>query len=114
MSSLKLQLVISHIEEKAFVVQNYLAGPSILPRNDPFRLSLKRNIVPVMKAASKFIFDSGSDRNKATRDAILDTASNMVDAGLFHLPHSTVWIEDPFENENLQPNQWHFYLCTEE
>jgi hypothetical protein len=41
-----------------------------------------------------FIFNSGEDNEKEEIEAFHETAREMMEADLFHLPYTQIWIED--------------------
>jgi hypothetical protein len=67
--------------------------------------------------AEKFVFDSGMSGNDGEEQVFRETAVNMMEAGLFHLPYPEMWIEDPFEilggGEGGQQESRYMYLCEE-
>lgn len=85
----------------------FLAEPS-----DKRRVAALSPLLPLIHRAEKFIFDSGSDQDERTVMAVRQTAVNMQEAGLFHLPHKITWIEDPYED--APDEKRNFYLATED
>lgn len=85
--------------------------PFIADKSDKHRRALVEKWLPMMHRSQKFIFDSGSDRDERTTQAVRTTAVDMMEMGLFHLPYSTVWIEDPFDRD---PDETRNYYLAEE
>ena len=85
--------VLDHLTNKAIVWCDL---------TDPYSLRRARSsaaaLAPQMERAEKFIFDSGTDNDHDFVGAVRETALEMMQAGLFHLPHPVTWIEDPFES----------------
>jgi hypothetical protein len=71
-------------------------GIQTLPPGHENRPSLAASFRPMIHQAGKFVFDSGSDADDDTTQAVRDTAFAMLEDGRFHLPYPTTWIEDPF------------------
>lgn len=72
--------------------------PYIPEHNDPTRKRLLQPLLVKIHQAEKFVFDSGQDHDEEQVMAVRETAVNMIEAGLFHLPFPTIWVEDPFED----------------
>jgi hypothetical protein len=85
-------------------------GIRALPAGNKNRRALASTFRPMLHQAGKFIFDSGSDADGDTTQAVKETVIAMLEDGRFHLPYPTTWIEDPFEND---PEQRNFYLAYE-
>jgi hypothetical protein len=62
---------------------------------DPDAQALK----PRLERAIKYIFESEGDVDRETVQNIHLTSEEMIDAGLFHLPFPSIWIEDPWFDE---------------
>jgi len=76
---------------------------------------------PRFEASEKFIFKSEGDLERETVKQIHLTSEEMIDAGLFHLPFPSVWIEDPWDQSVIAllrsvgaPEGRHFWYCEEE
>lgn len=78
---------------------------------DPLREKIVLPLLGHIHQSQKFIFDSGSDQDERTTLAVRETTVNMIEAGLFHLPHPIIWVEDPYE-ENPEHYR-NFYLAME-
>lgn len=97
-----------HMERKDILLAPPSGLPFVIGKKSKHRPS---HLLPWMHQAKKFIFDSGSDKDEQTTAAVRETAVNMMEAGLFHLPHPITWIEDPFEDN---PEMRFYYLCKED
>jgi hypothetical protein len=87
-------------------------GVRSLPPGDKNRQVLASTFRPMLHQSGKFIFDSGSDADGETTQAVKETAFAMLEDGRFHLPFPTTWIEDPFETEPAG-EQRNYYLAYE-
>lgn len=67
-------------------------------------------LLPKLHRAEKFVFDTGLAGNEAEEMVFRETAVNMLEAGIFHLPFPEIWLEDPFEGSNLR----YMYFCEED
>lgn len=77
---------------------------------DQVRQELMKDVIPRIHQSQKFIFDSELDADPQTKEAIRETANNMIEAGIFHLPHNLIWLEEQFiTHEKVKT----FYLCEE-
>lgn len=85
--------------------------PFVADKSDKGRRALVEKWLPMMHKAQKFVFDSGSDRDEQTTQAVRTTAVDMMAMGLFHLPYPIVWIEDPFDRD---PDETRNYYLAEE
>lgn len=111
MQKLQLHLpdLLDHLAHREIII----VSPDGIPRTLSPKSPARANLAPIAKAlplAEKFIFDSGSDQDDRTVNAVRDTAVEMMHAGFFHLPHPVTWIEDPFED---RPSMRNYYLCME-
>jgi hypothetical protein len=104
---LHLPLLMEHLESRDILVAPSTGLPFVVGRKD----KRPTHLLPLLHRAEKFIFDSGQDRDPETTAAVHETAINMLEAGLFHLPHNVTWIEDPFEHT---PEMRYYYLCKED
>lgn len=86
--------------------------PYVSQPSDKRRNAVLAPLLPLIHRAEKFIFDSGSDQDERTIMAVRETALNMLEAGLFHLPHKVVWVEDPWED--APDEKRNFYLAVED
>ena len=84
----------------------------LVDKKDKVRQKLTNVFIPLIHKAEKFIFDSGSDHDKRTTDAVRETAVNMIEAKLFHMPFPLMWIEDPFTDDPDDETR-NFYLVEE-
>jgi hypothetical protein len=50
----------------------------------------------LMVKAERYFFETYGDVDEDTVRAIFDTAQEMIEYGLFHLPHPLIWLEDPW------------------
>lgn len=87
-------------------------GIRSLPPANKDRQVLASLFRPMLHQAGKFIFDSGSDADGDTTQAVKETALAMLEDGRFHLPFPTTWIEDPFETDPMG-QQRNYYLACE-
>jgi len=101
------------LDKRPMLVQSVSGLPEVRRPSDPLRRKLAARLLPLMHKAEKFIFDSGSDQDERTITAVRETAVNMMEAGLFHLPFPIVWIEDPFESDPEGIRRF-FYLAVED
>lgn len=108
---LMLPEVLDALDRKTVVFMPVDAVPDILGPKDKVRQRLLAPLTPLLNKAQKYIFDSGSDQDERTVTAVRETAVNMLEAGLFHLPYPIIWIEDPYEGK--EDTQRNFYLCIE-
>lgn len=109
---MKLDLpdLMDHIEKREIMIATSWGMPEITKPKDKVRQKVTLPLIAYMHKAQKFIFDSGSDQDADTVNAVKDTAVAMIEAGLFHLPYPVTWIEDPFEDNPALRN---YYLCVE-
>lgn len=88
--------------------------------------AIANEIIPKLHRAEKFVFDSGMDRDESVTTAFRETAVNMMEAGLFHLPYPVIWVEDPFGDgddrtmpdgslmpEGIKSETRYMYYCEE-
>jgi hypothetical protein len=108
---LHLPEVLDALDRKPILFATADSVPLTLGPKDKARQRLLAPLLPMMHKAQKFIFDSGSDQDERTVNAVRDTAVNMIDAGLFHLPHAVTWVEDPYTDD--PDGKRNFYLCEE-
>jgi hypothetical protein len=71
---------------------------------------VEATMIATMRRAKKVVFDSGTDEDRDIMKTYRETALNMMDAGLFHLPYPISWVEDPFESS---PDNRLYYLAVE-
>lgn len=80
------------------------------------RRGLLEPLLPLIHQAEKYIFDSGTDTEwigaaDPEVQAFRESAVAMMEMDLFHLPHSPMWIEDPYgEDPDYMRN---YYLVRE-
>jgi hypothetical protein len=55
--------------------------------------------VPLIQKAERYLFETYGDVDEDTVKAISDTAHEMIEYGLFHLPHPVIWLEDPWPDD---------------
>ncbi len=67
----------------------------------------------LFEEAVKFIHESSGDLVDSQVQDIHATAEVMIDAGLFHLPFKSVWIEDPFPAQTAGREGRYFLYCVE-
>jgi hypothetical protein len=81
--------------------------------HDPAVADVARVLADKLHRAEKFVFDSGMAGNEAEEDAFKETAVNMMEAGIFHLPFPEIWIEDPFPTPAGRYESRYMYFCEE-
>jgi hypothetical protein len=89
-------------------------GMRSLPPGDRNRQVLASTFRPMLHQAGKFIFDSGSDADGETTQAIKETSVAMLEDGRFHLPFPTTWIEDPFETDPTGEHRNYYLACEKD
>ena len=105
--------VLHILDQKPVMVCTGVIGTEeVVEHRDPRRERFLRNVIPTIHKAQKFIFDSGQDQDDRTVSAVRETAVNMIEADMFHLPHPIMWIEDPFGDDPNSIDR-NFYLVTE-
>lgn len=110
MLRLHLPEVMHALAHKPILVMPPTAIPFVCEPAHPERRALVNRLLPLMDRAQKYIFDSGSDQDEDTVAAVRLTATNMMEAGLFHQPHPVMWIEDPFDDDPT--NEMRNYLLA--
>jgi hypothetical protein len=110
--TLTLPILMDHLERKPIQIFSASNAPAfeVLSARNKDRQVWTRALLPLMEAAKKFRFDSGCDA-PGTGDAVRETAVEMLQGALFHLPHPVTWIEDSFDDGS---DGSYLYLCIEE
>lgn len=104
---LLLPKLMDHLDRKEIMIAQPTGMPFPIDRKSRYRPT---HLMPLLHQSQKFVFDSGSDKDERTTSAVRETAVNMLEAGLFHLPFPLIWIEDPFDDN---PSMRFLYLCRE-
>lgn len=118
---LDVSMLVEHLENRQIMVAMPEIFPLDLGPEDKLRKLINSKVVGKIEAAEKYIFDSGSDRDPETTDAVRSTAMAMIEGNLFHLPSKVTWIEDPFDVDDQDNKEFfagrdlrNYYLCIEE
>ena len=101
------------LRHQPIIVTDQFGMPSVLPVSDKTRRSLMGTLASQIHNSAKYIFDSGSDQDLETVQAVRDTAVNMMEFNLFHMPHPVMWIEDPFDDDDSGETARNYYLARE-
>lgn len=105
--------VIYTLRHQPFVVTDEFGLASVLSVSNRERHTLVGALAPQIHNSAKYVFDSGSDQDPETVQAVRDTSVNMMQFDLFHLPHPVIWIEDPFDDNAEFKLARNYYLATE-
>jgi hypothetical protein len=113
---MKLHLpdLIRHLKDEP-IGSVFLDGQIAISRpRDSARPLLVSALMPKLHKAEKYIFDSGTDTDEETTNAVRETAVAMMSFGIFHLPAPLIWIEDPFSSDVDPLGAYRrYYLCSE-
>lgn len=104
--------ILEILRHKPIAIVDQWGIPTVVRAADSGRRRIVQPLLPQIHRAEKFIFDSGSDQDADTVQAVRQTSVAMMEADLFHQPYPTIWVEDPYEDD---PDKMrNFYLGIEE
>ena len=104
--------IIHTLRYKPILISSLPDGhPIAVEASDKSRQRHLNPLISKIQQANKIIFDSGSDQDPRTTEAVKVTAVNMLEAKLFHQPYPICFIEDPYSDD--PDGQRNFYLTIE-
>ena len=118
---LDVSMLVEHLENRGIMVAVPDTYPVELGPDAKLRQVLNSKVIKHIESAEKYIFDSGSDRDIESTNAVRSTSTAMMEGKLFHLPSKVIWIEDPFDVDDQSEKHIftgcdirNYYLCIEE
>lgn len=118
---LDASMLIEHLENRKIMIAFPDTYPIAMGPEERIRKVINGKVVKNIEAAEKYIFDSGSDTDPETTNAVRSTSTAMMEGKLFHMPSKITWIEDPFDADDQNDKELftgrdlrNYYLCIEE
>jgi hypothetical protein len=113
-NSLRVGEILHILQEKPVLISGGTANQQFIARpDDRDRQVFFKSLITKIEKAEKYIFDSGQDTDLELVMSVRETATAMMEMGLFQMPFQSIWIEDPF-TEIPNDRSCNFYLVEQQ